>query len=275
MSILRAIIIGLIHGFTEILPVSGSGHLSVLYNILLSDYQEEMIFDALLHFATLVSIIVVFWQDIAGMVIGVLGIFNFGDPRESKSRYYPAARLFLMFIVAVVPLFFIIPIKKYVDQLYYNTVFVGVCFVLTGLLLFISDRFIEGKKTGKNMSVLDAIIIGICQCVAIIPGISRTGVTITSGMATGLKKEFAYKFSFLVSIPALLGVNILNLIAAIKEGIEWSHLPAYLIGMVVAMVSCLGALTVLKRIVKNGKFSGIAYYCWLVGAMTIILTFIF
>ena len=276
MSIIRAIIIGLIHGLTEILPVSGSGHLSVLYNIFsLSVSEGEMFFDVLLHFATLVSIVVVFWQDLADMVFGVLGIFSFNIPAEDKRRYYPSARMFLMFLVGVIPLLFIIPVKKYVDQLYYNTVFVGICFILTGLLLFISDRFIEGKKTGKNMSVLDAVIVGICQCVAIIPGISRTGVTITAGMATGLKKEFAYKFSFLLSIPALFGVNIINLIAAVKEGIQWSYLPAYLIGMVVAMVVSLGSLELMKSFVKNRHFSGVAYYCWLIGALTIILTFIF
>ncbi len=276
MSIIRAIIIGLIHGLTEILPVSGSGHLSVLYNIFgLSVPEGEMFFDVLLHFATLVSIVVVFWQDLAEMVFGLLAIFNFSTPPEDKRKFYPSARMFLMFLVGSIPLLFIIPVKKYVDQLYYNTVFVGICFILTGLLLFISDRFLEGKKTGRNMSVLDAVIIGICQCVAIIPGISRTGVTITAGMATGLKKESAYKFSFLLSIPALFGVNLINLVAAVKEGIKWSYLPAYLIGMVVAMVVSLGALELMKGFVKNRRFSGVAYYCWLIGALTIILTFIF
>ena len=275
MSIFNAIIIGLIHGFTEILPISGSGHLSVLYNIFMPESGGGALFDVLLHFATLVSIIVVFWHDIAEMITGVLGVVQLGSSNENSRRYYPAARVFLMFLVAFVPLFFILPVKKYVDQLYYNTVFVGVCLILSGLMLFISDRFVEGNKTGKNMSVLDAIIVGICQCVAIIPGISRTGVTISAGIATGLKKDFAYKFSFLLSIPALFGVNIINLIAAFREEVDWHSLPAYLIGMVVAMVTSLASLELMKRIVKYGKFGGIAYYCWLVGVLSIILTFIF
>ncbi len=275
MSIFRAILIGLIHGLTEILPVSGSGHLSVLYNIFMPESGGEELFGVLLHFATLVSIVVVFWHDIAEMASGILGIFQFGNSEENRKRYYPSARIFLMFLVGVIPLFFILPVKKYVDQLYFNTVFVGVCLILTGLVVFISDRFTEGKKTGKNMSVLDAIIVGICQCVAVIPGISRTGVTITAGIATGLKRDFAYKFSFLLSIPALFGVNIINLIAAFKEEVDWHSIPAYLIGMAVAMLSSLAALQLMKRIVKNGKFSGIAYYCWLIGVLSIILTFIF
>ena len=277
MSILTAIFFGLVHGLTEILPVSGSGHLSVLSNLFGISYSESgfQLYTVLLHISTLAAILVVFWTDITALVQGTLVVFGAAPRPADKNTYVPSARLFLMLAVATVPLFFIIAVKKFVDQLYYNTVFVGICFFLNGLLLFISDRFTEGKKTGNTIAPLDAILIGICQCVSVIPGISRTGVTLTSGIATGLKRDFAFRFSFLLSIPAIFGANILNLIAALKEPLEWSYLPAYLIGMVVSLIASIGALTLFKRILKKGKLSGLAYYCWVVGAMTIILTLIF
>ena len=277
MSILTAIFFGLVHGLTEILPVSGSGHLSVLSNLFGISYSESgfQLYTVLLHISTLAAILVVFWTDITALIQGTLVVFGAAPRPADKNTYVPSARLFLMLAVATVPLFFIIAVKKFVDQLYYNTVFVGICFFLNGLLLFISDRFTEGKKTGNTIAPLDAILIGICQCVSVIPGISRTGVTLTSGIATGLKRDFAFRFSFLLSIPAIFGANILNLIAALKEPLEWSYLPAYLIGMVVSLIASIGALTLFKRILKKGKLSGLAYYCWVVGAMTIILTLIF
>ena len=277
MSILTAIFFGLVHGLTEILPVSGSGHLSVLSNLFGISSSESgfQLYTVLLHISTLAAILVVFWTDITALIQGTLVVFGAAPRPADKNTYVPSARLFLMLAVATVPLFFIIAVKKFLYHLYYNTVFVGICFFLNGLLLFISDRFTEGKKTGNTIAPLDAILIGICQCVSVIPGISRTGVTLTSGIATGLKRDFAFRFSFLLSIPAIFGANILNLIAALKEPLEWSYLPAYLIGMVVSLIASIGALTLFKRILKKGKLSGLAYYCWVVGAMTIILTLIF
>ena len=277
MSILTAIFFGLVHGVTEIIPVSGSGHLSVLSNLFGISYSESgfLFFNVLLHFSTLAAILVVFWSDVVSLVQGTLAAFGAAPRPADRNAYIPYARLFLMLAVATVPLFFIIAVKKYVDQLYYNTVFVGICFFLNGLLLFISDRFTEGRKTGNTIAPLDAILVGICQCVAVIPGISRSGVTLTSGIATGLKRDFAFRFSFLLSIPALFGANILNLITALKEPLEWSYLPAYLIGMVVSLIASVGSLMLFKRIMKKAKLSGIAYYCWIVGAMAIILTLIF
>ena len=125
------------------------------------------------------------------------------------------------------------------------------------------------------MSVWDAIIIGLCQCVATIPGLSRSGTTITAGIATGLRRDFAVKFSFLMSLPAVLGANILGIADAVEEGIDWGSMPAYLIGMAVAMVSGIAAISLLKYIADKGKFGGFAYYCWVVGVLSIILTMIF
>ena len=277
MTIWNAIILGLVQGLAEFLPISSSGHLSVLNNLFGMTTAEEghMFFDVLLHLGTLISICVVYWQDIIGMVHEVFGLVGVGPLAGQKKAHYPAARLFVMIVMATIPLFLILPIKDYVERLYYNSIFIGVMLIFTGFMLYVSDKMVQGNKSEKNMSFLDALLIGVCQCVATIPGLSRSGTTITAGLATGLKREFAVKFAFLMSLPAVLGANILSFAHAIEEGIDWQYMPAYLIGMVVAMVTGIVSINLLKRISRSGHFGGFAYYCWVVGALAIILTMIF
>ena len=277
MSIGNAIILGLVQGLAEFLPISSSGHLSILNNLFGMTTAEEghMFFDVLLHLGTLVSIFVVYWKDIVQMFFEVLAFVNVGPMAGERRARYPAARLFFMICMATLPLVLILPINDMLETLYYNSVFIGIALVLTGCMLYVSDRMQPGKKTGGSMTILDALLIGICQCVATVPGLSRSGTTITAGLATGLRRDFAVKFSFLMSIPAVLGANLLSLVDAFKEGVDWSLFPVYLIGMAVAAVSGIAAISLLKYIASKGKFGGFAYYCWVVGVLSIILTMIF
>ena len=277
MSILNAIILGLIQGIAEFLPISSSGHLSILNNLFAMNTTEDghLFFDVLLHLGTLFSVCVVYWQDIVSMFYEVLGFLQIGPQADQRQAHYPAARLFLMIVLGTLPLFLILPVNDMLEGLYYKSVFIGVMLVLTGCILYIADKMQQGRKTEKNMSMLDALIIGLCQMVATIPGLSRSGTTITAGLATGLRRDFAVKFSFLLSLPAVLGANILTFSKAIRDGINWSYLPAYLVGTVVAILSGIASISLLKRIASKGKFGGFAYYCWGVGVLSIILTVIF
>lgn len=277
MSIWSAVILGLVQGLAEFLPISSSGHLSILNNFFSLSAEEggHLFFDVLLHLGTLISICIVYWQDIVDMFFEVLGFVNLGPMAGARRERYPAARLFFMIVVATLPLLLILPINDMLESLYYNNFFIGVALVLTGCMLYVSDRMTQGKKTGGNMTVLDAVIIGLCQCVATVPGLSRSGTTITAGIATGLRRDFAVKFSFLMSLPAVLGANILSFADAVREGVDWANMPAYLVGMAVALVSGIGAITLLKYIAQKGKFGGFAYYCWVMGVLSIILTMIF
>ena len=277
MSVFHAIILGIVQGVAEFLPISSSGHLSILNNLFgLSSAEEgHLFFDVLLHFGTLVSICVVYWNDIVDMLHEVLGILNRGPIAEERRERYPAARLFFMIIVATLPLLLVLPFKDMLEVLYYNNYFIGVSLLLTGCLLYVSDKMSVGRKTGNTMTVLDALIVGLCQSVAIIPGLSRSGTTISAGIATGMKREFAVKFSFLLSLPAVFGANILSFADAFKSGIDWNSVPAYLVGTAVSMVLGIASLSLLKQIVSKGKFGNFAYYCWLVGVLSIILTMIF
>ena len=277
MSLLNAMILGLIQGIAEFLPISSSGHLSILNNLFHMTTTENghMFFDVLLHLGTLFSVCVVYWQDIVQMFYEVLGFLHAGPLAGERRAHYPAARLFLMIVLGTLPLFLILPINDMMEGLYYKSVFIGVMLVLTGCILYISDKMQQGKKTEKNMSMLDAIIIGLCQAVATIPGLSRSGTTITAGLATGLRRDFAVKYSFLLSLPAVLGANILAFAKAIRTGVDWSCLPAYLVGTVVAILSGIASISLLKHIASKGKIGGFAYYCWVVGVLSIILTVIF
>ena len=277
MSVGNAILLGLVQGITEFLPVSSSGHLSILNNLfgLTTAEGGHLLFDVLLHLGTMIAILVVYWQDVKDMLQETLGLMNLGPLAGLQRGRNPGARLFFMIVLATLPLVLILPIKDLLEGLYDKSIFIGVALILTGCILYVSDRMRPGSKTVGGMTLLDALINGLCQCVAVIPGLSRSGTTITAGIATGLKRDFAVKFSFLLSIPAVLGANLISLVKAFQTGVDWSCVPAYLIGMAVAMVSGIVAIELLKAISKRGRFGGFAYYCWVVGALSIILTMIF
>jgi len=276
MTVWNAILLGFVQGISEFLPISSSGHLSVINNLFnMSISESHLFFDVLLHLGTLISIVLVYWNDLVQMVYELLSLVNVGPYAGQDRQRYPSARLFFMIVVATLPLFLIMPIKDMMETLYDNNVFIGVAIILTGCMLFVSDKMTQGRKTAGNMTILDAVIIGICQSIATIPGLSRSGTTITAGIATGLRRDFAVKFSFLMSIPAVLGANILTIADAAKAGINWQQVPIYLVGMAVAMVTGVAAIYLIKYISRKGKFGGFAYYCWVMGVLSIILTMIF
>jgi len=277
MSIWSAALLGLVQGIAEFLPISSSGHLSIINNLFKITPLENghMLFDVLLHFATLISILIVYWQDIRQMFYEVLSFVNVGPMAGQRREQYPGARMFFMIIIATLPLFLILPIKDQLETLYYHNIFIGIAIILTGCLLYVSDKMTPGKKTERNMRISDALIIGLCQCVATIPGLSRSGTTITAGIACGLRRDYAVRFSFLLSIPAVLGANILSIFDAFKAGVDWASVPAYLVGMAVALVSGIVSIHFLRYISAKGRFGGFAYYCWVVGVLAIVMSMIF
>ncbi len=279
MTISSAILLGIVQGVAEFLPISSSGHLAILQNLFaLSAGEDHLFFDVLLHLGTLISICVCYWGDIVAMVREVFIVLRGGRRADGTpvQGNLGAARLFMMIVVGTLPLFLVLPINDKVEELYYITPFIGVALLLTGCMLFVSDKMTPGKRTEKNMRFRDALVIGLCQCVATIPGLSRSGTTITAGIATGLDRNFAMKYSFLLSLPAVLGANLLSFIKALgEESIDASLIPAYLIGMLAAMLSGIAAISLMKLIAKKSKFGWFAYYCWGAGVLTIIFSLIF
>ena len=279
MTISSAILLGIVQGVAEFLPISSSGHLAILQNLFaLSAGEDHLFFDVLLHLGTLISICVCYWGDIVAMVREVFIVLRGGRRADGTpvQGNLGAARLFMMIVVGTLPLFLVLPINDKEEELDYITPFIGVALLLTGCMLFVSDKMTPGKRTEKNMRFRDALVIGLCQCVATLPGLSRSGTTITAGIATGLDRNFAMKYSFLLSLPAVLGANLLSFIKAIgSESIDASLIPAYLIGMLAAMLSGIAAISLMKLIAKKSKFGWFAYYCWGAGVLTIIFSLIF
>ena len=183
----------------------------------------------------------------------------------------PARRLILLIILGTLPLFAILPIKDTVEGLKNSMVFIGAALIVTGFLLFFSDRARKGRKDARSATVLDVLVVGVSQAIATVPGISRSGMTITTGCFVGFERRFAVRFAFLLSIPAVLGANILSLKGALPGGVGWRPLPVYLAGVVVAAASGYLCICLLKMIADKGRFGAFAYYCWAAGLATLIL----
>lgn len=277
MQFLSSIFLGLVQGVAEFLPISSSGHLS-LFQTFFGLEEAGLFFDVLLHLGTLIAIFVYYWKDIVGLVkefIRIVACLFSKEKRAKMGRLSPKGRMILMIIVATLPLFIILPIKDKVEGLYTNTIFVGVALIVTGCILFFSDRMARGKKTAKSATMLDALLVGVGQAIAVVPGLSRSGTTISAGMMRGFSRRFAVRFSFLLSIPAVLGANILSIGEAVSAGVDASLLPAYIAGTVVAAVSGYFAIRLVNLLANKGKFGNFAYYCWGIGAAAVVATLIF
>lgn len=274
MKYLYAAFLGLLQGVTEFLPVSSSGHLSLVQNFFGGEGPDNL-FNVLLHFATLLAVFVVYRRDIAEMIVEFFrGIRALCTPGSERGKVPPARRLVLMIIVGTLPLFVVLPVKGYVESLGGSTLFIGCALLVTGLLLFASDRFSKGQKTVRSMTVADAVVIGCGQALAVVPGLSRSGTTIPAGIARGLERPFAVRFSFLLSLPAVLGATLLELLDVLGGEIDMALIPQYAVGMVVAAVSGYFAIGLVKKLADKGKFGAFAYYCWAVGLATLVATFV-
>ena len=274
MSLLNALILGIIQGVTEFLPISSSGHLSIAQNLfgLEIEGSGDMFFEVLLHLGTLAAVFVVYWSDIKEMVLEFFR--TIGDIRRGgmPNPIPPARRLILLIIVGTLPLFLVLPIQDFVEGLSGSTYVVGAALLVTGALLFVSDRARRGKKTGRSATLAEVLLLGVGHAVATCPGLSRSGTTISIGCFMGLDRKFAVRFAFLLSIPAVLGANILKIADVAQAGVDPAMLPAYLLGVAAAAVSGYLSIRLVHLITDKGRFGAFAYYCWAAGAATIVLT---
>ena len=274
MSYLMAAVLGIIQGVAEFLPISSSGHLT-LFQHFFGMPETDNLFNVLLHFATLIAVFVYYWSDIWEMITEFfLGIGALFVPQYRSQGEPPAARqLILLIIVATLPLFLVLPIKDYVEQIGNYPAAVSCILLLTGAVLFLSDRMAHGHKTARSATLKDALLIGVAQSVATLPGLSRSGSTIAAGMACGLDRKFAVRFSFLMSLPAVLGATILKAVDVVQEGgVDLSLLPKYLLGMAFAGVVGYFSIGLVNLLTAKGKFGAFAYYCWGAGALFLVLS---
>ena len=279
MKLLYALLLGLVQGVAEFLPISSSGHLALFELILdgetIAAMDDSAAFNIMLHLATLIAVVIAYWPDVRDMATELLAMLRGIRRKEGlMSGNVPARRLILMLVAATVPLVLVVPVHHAIETLSGVPWFIGVSLIVTGLLLFIADRIPRGGKTERDMTLADALVIGLAQAVATLPGVSRSGTTITAGLSRGLTREFAVKFSFLMSLLSVLGAVALKVVDLIGAEIDATLLPVYLVGMLTAGITGYLSIRLLQRIVRRGRFGGFAYYCWGVGALTVVLALI-
>lgn len=274
MHLLNAFLLGIVQGVAEFLPISSSGHLSIAQNLLNLGVEgtDDVFFDVLLHLGTLVAVFAAYWEDIRDMILEFFRMIGDVAHGTVPRSVPPARRLILLIIVGTLPLFVILPFRHMVEALYSNTFFVGGALLVTGLLLFACDRIRKGRKTEKSATLLDVLVVGVGQAIATCPGISRSGMTISMGCFRGMERRFAVRFAFLLSIPAVLGANILQIGDVVETGIDVKLLPAYLLGVAAAAVSGYLSIRLVRMVADKGRFGAFSYYCWAAGVITVVLS---
>ena len=275
MTYMLSAILGFVQGVAEFLPISSSGHLT-LFQHFFGLQEPDTLLNILLHFATLLAVCVVYWRDIWEMI---LEFFRFFAGLVSRSPQTgsppPARRLVLLLIVGTLPLFAVMLIKDQVEALAGSPIFVSCALLFTGCILFFSDRLPRGRKTERSATLRDVLLVGVAQGFATIPGISRSGSTICAGMALGFQRSFAVRFSFLLSLPAVLGATLLKVVKVAQSGeFDVELLPMYITGMVVAGVVGYFSISLVKLLASKGKFGMFAYYCWIAGAVSLAASFL-
>ena len=278
MTYLSSVLMGILQGIAEFLPISSSGHLALFQHFFgVEGFEDQLFFTVLLHFGTFISVCVYYYQDILDMIreffLGLSDLFR-GSGRGSKTPPPPGRRMVLLVIVATLPLFAVLPVKKTIEEATGNVTFVSIALLATGFLLFFSDRLARGRKNAKSATVLDAVVVGCAQALGTLPGISRSGITISTGMLRGFDRTFAVRFSFIMSLPAVFGATFLELLDAIEAGIDTAMIPMYLVGMVVSGVVGYMAIRLVNLLADKGKFGAFAWYCWAVGLVSLAAGFI-
>jgi len=271
----QGIILGIIQGLTEFLPVSSSGHL-VLGQIFFGITQSQLSFDISVHVGTLLAVLVVYYSDILAILVSVAVFFS----KAISSK--PVAHLFKedqnlqmagMIIIGSVPTAVIgFVLKQYEHVLFSSKILVGFMLILTGTVLWWSKKYYFSENKKQKFGIKEALFIGMIQGVAVIPGISRSGTTIAAGMFMRMDRHRAAKFSFLLSLPAILGAQVLSIKDMMKEGLLIDPVTIY--ATIVSFIIGLIALRILLRLVHSGKFHLFAPYCWLIGSCVLLSKFI-
>lgn len=285
MSLLQAILMGIIQGLTEFLPVSSSGHLAIFKILFGVDTDTGILYDVLLHVGTLAAICLVYYKDIWKMIVegcciirdvAVNVVLFFKNKATSEKKPYrrivnSSYRKFVMLvIVSTIPTGIIGVVGGDAVEMASEILIVpGICLIATAVLLFIADHTKEGDKLPKSVTYTNAFGIGIAQGIATLPGLSRSGTTITACLLSGFNRNFAVKYSFIMSIPAILGAMVLQLKDFSEIDVTGTEVSYYIIGMLIAAVVGYICIKTMLVIVRRKKFTGFAIYCLIVGAISI------
>ena len=266
MNTIEAILMGILQGLTEYLPVSSSGHLTIAANLFGIDGEQNLTFTVAVHVATVLSTLVILWKEIVWIL---KGLFKWDGAMNAEQRYVLAI-VVSMIPVGIVGVFF----KDYVEEIFgAGLMVVGCCLLLTALLLIFS--YYARPRQKENISLADAFVIGLAQAAAVLPGLSRSGSTIATGLLLGNKKEQLAQFSFLMVIPPIMGEALLDILKAMSQGSEtatagigtWPLLAGFLAAFLSGCLACKWMIGIVRR----GKLIYFGIYCAVVGLLLIFL----
>lgn len=276
MSLLEGILLGIVQGLTELLPVSSSAHLVFAQSLIQGFKQPGVLFDVVLHVGTTVAVALFFRREIGEILVALLPK---GYRRSLSGRLDTALndwwvgtrRRFLLYLIVATVITGAIGLgfKDVIHDLFESVELAASMLLVTGILLFLSDRVKNPVRTEAQMNLLDGIVIGVIQGIAVLPGISRSGSTITFGLFRGIEGETAARFSFLLSIPAIAGAAVLE--ARHAEAIPQDQIAVYAAGGLAAAVVAYLTLKFLFFVVRKRNLRFFAYYCWIVGAAVLAL----
>lgn len=273
MTILNAIIQAIIQGLTEFLPVSSSGHLKLYQSIMGQTVEEGTFLLVILHLGTLVAVCIAFWDTIWALIKEFFVLVRDLFTRKFKwSTMNPERRMILMLLISLVLLVPFYLIKDVFENV--SLPILGVCFLFTSVELFLAGRVRNTKKTAGDMTVKDAVVIGLFQCAALFPGVSRSGSTISGGLFRGLEKETAVRYSFVLGIPAILGGCLAELKDVLTGTIE-VNLGAAAIGFVTAAIVGVLAIKLVQWLIRSDNFIVFSVYTLLVSIGTFVYYFAF
>lgn len=266
MTYFQAIILGLIQGLAEFLPISSSGHLALLQYFFGINGEQVLPFAVLLHLGTLISVFIIYWKDIAELLVELCRVFkDIFTGKGLRINANPTRRMGFMIIVATIPTAVMgLLFNDFFNSLYLNITAVAAGLILTGIILIVAEKMGNRNRDVMEMKFRHAVFVGIMQGIAICPGISRSGSTLFGSLLSGLDRKFAVKFVFLVSIPSILGSVVMEAPDAFAQGMDMSLLGPVIAGVVVAAISGIVAIKWMIKVVSDKSLFGFTVYVWLV-----------
>ena len=288
MSILQAIFLGIVQGLTEFLPVSSSGHLAILQNVFHIDTGSTVTFDVMLHVGTLLVVFLVYWKDICKLIVEALRMLDEEYHVQKSQRCRPRLlsvlrsryrriirtnyrKFVLLILVSTIPTGLMGYFgRKLIEDASGTLLVPGICLLITAVLLLLSDQVDNCWKIPKDVSWGEGVLVGIAQGFATLPGLSRSGSTIAACTFCGFERRFAVKYSFILSIPAILGAAVLELGDMASEGVSASMMGNYLAGMAAAAICGYFAIRTIGNLVKKRKMKYFAFYCIAIGILAIV-----
>lgn len=272
MSLLEAVFQGIIQGLTEFLPVSSSGHLSIYQHFTGNSGEGALLFSAILHLGTLVAVFIAFRKTISELILELFSLIK--DVFTGKFKWKtmnPPRRAIIMMIISLSLLIPFYIFKDYFEKISEDgdIIIEGICFLYTSAILFISDRCVKGNKKFGDITVKNAVTVGAFQGIALLPGVSRSGSTISSGLFCGFERETAVQYSFILGIPAILGGCLLEVKDAVEQKAMEFDIFIFGVGFVVSAVVGICAIKMVNWLVKSDKFKVFAIYTLILGIIVL------